>query len=161
MNKLNARHQPTLRSGILDINMKGVKGMTLKEAIVNYFYYGINIKRGKTGKLIHTMDETITVRDAIADDWIPNAKVVKPNDVILRKVRVIAECGYDIKYANIHNEKAHKEGWLILEDGKITGMLSNTEMAAKVDNSACVEIQGKEVEYIEALINLIKILFSD
>lgn len=56
--------------------------MTLKEATLNYFYYGINIKRGETGKLIRSMDETITIRDAIADDWIPSAKVVKPNDVI-------------------------------------------------------------------------------
>lgn len=141
--------------------MKGVKGVTLKEATLNYFYYGINIKRGETGKLIRSMDETITIRDAIADDWIPSAKVVKPNDVIWRKVKVIAECGYNIKYANIHNEKGHKEGWLILEGEKITGMLSNTEMVAKVENSTCVEIQGKEVEYIEALVNLIKILFND
>lgn len=133
--------------------------MTLKEAIVNYFYYGINIKRGKTGKLIHSMDETITVRDAIADDWITAAKVVKPNDVIWRKVKFITECGYDIKYANIHNEKAGNEGWIILEDDKITGMLSNTEMAAKVENTTCVEIQGKEAENIEALVKLLKNLF--
>ena len=139
--------------------MKGVKGMTLKEAIVNYFYLGINIKRGNTGKLIRSLDESITVRDAIADDWIPAAKVVKPNDVIWRKVKVIAECGYDIKYANLHNAEAHKEGWLILEDDKITGMLSNTEMAAKVENTTCVEIQGKEAENIEALVKLLKNLF--
>lgn len=133
--------------------------MTLKEAIVNYFYYGINIKKGNTGKLIHSMDETINIRDAIANDWIPAAKVVKPNDVIWRKVKVIAECGYDIKYAHIHNEKAGNEGWIILEDDKITGMLSNTEMAAKVDNTTCVEIQGKEAENIEALVKLLKNLF--
>lgn len=139
--------------------MKGVKGMTLKEAIINYFYYGINIKRGKNGKLIHSLDETITVRDAIANDWIPAAKVVKPNDVIWRKVKFITECGYDIKYAHIHNEKAGKEGWIILEDDKITGMLSNTEMAAKVDGSMCVEIHGKEAENIEALVKLLNNLF--
>lgn len=139
--------------------MKGVKGVTLKEAIVNYFYYGINIKRGNTGKLFHSMDETITVRDAIANDWIPAAKVVKPNDVIWRKVKFITECGYDIKYAYIHNEKAGKEGWIILEDDKITGMLSNTEMAAKVEGSTCVEIHGKEVENLEALVELLKNLF--
>ena len=133
--------------------------MTLKEAIINYFYYGINIKKGNTGKLIHSMDETINIRDAIADDWIPAAKVVKPNDVICRKVKVLAECGYDIKYADIHNEKAGKEGWIILEDDKITGMLSNTEMEAKVENTTCVEIQGKEAENIEALVKLLKNLF--
>ena len=133
--------------------------MTLKEAIINYFYYGINIKKGNTGKLIHSMDETITIRDAITDDWIPAAKVVTPNDVMWRKVKVIAECGSNIKYANIHNEEGHKEGWIILEDDKITGMLSNTEMAAKVENTTCVEIQGKEAENIEALVKLLKNLF--
>lgn len=139
--------------------MEGVKGMTFEEAIRKYYAKGIAIKRNGTGKLIQSLADTMTVKDALADDWIPAVKVVDPNDVRYRKVKFIVVAGYDIKYVYIHNEKAHKEGWLILEDNKITGMLSNTEMADKVENTLCVEIQGKEAEELEALVGLIKILF--
>lgn len=133
--------------------------MTLKEAMINYYDKGIAIKRIGTGKLIHSIDETITVNDAIACDWIPAVKVVEPNDVRYRKVKFIAECDSDIKYAYIINEKAHTEVWIILEDDKMTGILSNTEMVYKVKDTLCIEIQGKEAEKLEKFVELLKNLF--
>ena len=145
----------------MEYGMKRVKGVSLKDAMLNYYDKGIAIKRAGTGKLIHSIDETISVTDAIADDWIPAVKVVDPNDVRYRKVKFIAECDSDIKHAHIINEKSHTEAWIMLEGTKITGMLSNTEMAYKVKNTLCIEIQGKEAEELETLVRLIKILFSN
>lgn len=133
--------------------------MTFEEAIRKYYAKGIAIKRNETGKLIQSLSNTMTVKDALADDWIPAVKVVEPNDVRHRKVKFIAIAGYDIKYAHIINEKSHTEAWVVLEDDKMTGILSNTEMAYKVKDTLCVEIQGNEKEKLEALVELIKSLF--
>ena len=143
----------------MECEMKGVKGTTFEEAIREYYAKGITIKRKGTGKLIQSLEDTMTVKDAIAGDWIPAVKVIKPNDVMLRKVKFIAECGSNIKYANIHNEEGHKEGWIILEDNKMNGMLSPKEMADKVEDTLCVEIPGNETRPLEVWVELIKNLF--
>lgn len=143
----------------MECEMKGVKGMTFEEAIRKYYAKGIKIKRKGTGKLIQSLEDTMTVKDAIAGDWIPAVKVVEPNDIRYRKVEFIAECGSNIKYANIHNEEAHKEGWIILEDNKMNGMLSPKEMADKVEDTLCIEIPGNETRPLEVWVALIKNLF--
>lgn len=143
----------------MEYGMKRAKGVTLKDAMLNYYDKGIAIKRAGTGKLIHSIDETISVTDAIADDWIPSVNVVDPNDVRYRKVKFIAECTSKIKYVHIINEKANHEAWIMLEDDKMTKILSNTEMAYKVKDTLCIEIQGKEAEKLEELVKLLKDLF--
>lgn len=143
----------------MECEMKGVKGMTFEEAIRKYYAKGITIKRKGTGKLIQSLEDTMTVKDAIAGDWIPVVKVVEPNDVMFRTVTFIAECDSNIKYANIHNEDGHKEGWIILEDNKMTGMLSPKQMADKVENTLCVEIPGNATRTLEVWVALLKNLF--
>lgn len=143
----------------MECEMKGAKGVTFEEAIREYYAKGITIKRKGTGKLIQSLEDTMTVKDAIAGDWIPAVKVVEPNDVMWRTVKFIAECGSNIKYANIHNEEGHKEGWIILEDNKITGMLSPKQMAEKVEDTLCVEIPGNETRQLEVWVELLKNLF--
>lgn len=143
----------------MECEMKEVKGMAFEEAIRKYYVKGITIKRKGTGKLIQSLEDTMTVKDAIACDWIPAVKVVEPNDIRYRKVKFIAECNSNIKYANIHNEEGHKEGWIILEDNKMNGMLSPKELTDKMEDTLFVEIPDNETRPLEVWVELLKNLF--